>query len=179
MSSGSQLGSAAGVASHADFQRLPVYIELKSLDRADYRVHDPFAFRIELKNVGKQAVILPWEPDASQVVATVDAPVFSAVIVVDVEGSDGRQTVPIAPLYGSKASPNSAKILAPGARFEIIASGYWTFLPSAANRGGTVVRQGPVAATARISFLSDIDGHMYRDLISTNTVRVELNSRKE
>ena len=178
MTAGQGGGSATAPSSHEKRQSADVRVRLESLDRDAYAVHDAFVFRMSLQNIGRQAITLPWEPDSSRVITGPDAPILTSVLVIDADTSGGRHsTVPVAMLYGSKLSPSSTKVLAPGDRAEIIAAAQWQFLPTASRAGAKDDQSGPAHITARLTFLTGIDGTVYNDFVSSNKLPIILTGK--
>jgi hypothetical protein len=119
-------------------------------------------------------VTLPWEPDSSQIVTGPNEPVWKALITIEVNTPGGRLVVPIATLHGSKLSPNHTKVLRLGARAEILARGNWNFLATSSEDLRKAGLLPNVEVKARMIFATDIDGHVYADLVSKNSVSLVL-----
>jgi len=170
-------GLTVGRSPHATTQPSGVQLRLESLDKHAYRDGEPFVFRVSLINPTKESITLPWEPDPSQVATGPGAPLIKALLVIDVESSQGRRTVPIAMLYGSKMSPGNTKVLHPGGRAEVIARGSWEFVPSSSEDLRAAAFPRNVNVAARLIFPTNIDGDAFSDLSSGNLISIELERR--
>ena len=148
-------------------------LRLEWMDKLSYSYGDAFTFRVSLTNDGREAITIPWEPDSERVAGMSDSGVQAALLAVDLRVREDRFSVPIATLYGSATTPGTTKTLKPGDTAEVIAAGNWRFVPSPVDTRGARVK-GDASISARLSFLTDIDGRAYRDLHSANRVRIRL-----
>ena len=170
---GTSSGSAAGLGSHSVHEHMTLQIRLEWLDRMSYRYGDPLTFRLRLRNVGGEPVAIPWEPDASQVLLGPDAPLEQALLSLDVDLPGGRAPIPVAVLYGSKLSRGHMRVLQPGETADVLAAASWEFQPYTAesiHRGFS----GSVNVTAKLDFLTPINGRVYANMRSVNHVRIAL-----
>jgi hypothetical protein len=176
-SGGSGTGSAVGHSPHTVKEPSGIELRLESLDKQTYRDGESFEFRVSLLNSGGQAVTLPWEPDPQQIVTGPGAPLIEALLVVDVESAEGRFTVPIAMLYGSKMSPGNTKVLQPRGRAEVIARGSWNLVSHSSQDLPALGLPRRATVGARLTFQSNIDGKTYADLSSGNRIPIVLERR--
>jgi hypothetical protein len=170
-------GSASGPGDHTVFERLGLQLKLESLDAPSYLDGDRFEFRTTLRNSSAQAILLPWERDRHRVVTGPDAPMLEALMMVDVESSHGRLTIPIATLYGSSLSPTNTKLLRPGATAEIIASGNWNFMGYSSDDLRLKGVSQRVRVLAAIRFVKPLNGHWYASAESENRIPVVIERR--
>jgi hypothetical protein len=173
MTAGTSTGSAEGVSSHSAREQLRVHMRLEWLDRAAYRYGEPLTFRLTLRNVGREPVAIPWEPDPARLSTGPDAPLQRALLALDVDFSDGRASIPVAVLYGSKLSPGNMKVLQSGQVGEVLGAATWEFRAFT----GDDVRAGfnrSVDVSARLDFLTPINGRVYANMRSVNRVRIAL-----
>lgn len=166
--------SGGGIYSGAKRVQLPLHVTLDWLDRGAYSDGESFVFHVTLENLGRNSVTLPWERDSRLVLTSADAPLFQALLTVDINAMNKRLSVPIATLYGSAQSPQNTKVLQPSARAEIVARGHWEFAGYSASDLTQMGLPSDVTVTARLQFLSGINGHVYSPLSSSNHVPIVL-----
>jgi hypothetical protein len=168
--------SGAGISSHARREQSSVRLNLDWFDRETYSDGESFVFHVTLENVGRNAVAFPWEPDSSRVATTPDAAILKAVLTIEIDTRNPRLIVPIATLYGSSLTPNDTKVLQPGARAEIIAKGQWAFMGHEISELAQMHLPPELNVTARIGFMTSINGHLY-DALKSNKVVIRLERR--
>ncbi len=170
----------AGRSSTAKLEPIPLRLSLDWLDLSTYRDGDRFEFHVTLQNIGNSPVRVPWEPNPHMVVASATAPaMLEALLTVDIESPKGLLSVVVGELYGSSVSDQTSKILPPGAAAEIVASGAWQFLGYSSNDLIRVGLAPTVHVVARLRFITPIDQHMYRPLVSANTLPIVLKRLSE
>ena len=160
--------------SHSVREQLPLEVTLAWMDRTDYHEYDPFTFRVVLRNRGLAAITLPWEPDASRVVTSAEAPMMEWTLAVALDGpQDSQARITIATLSGSVFSPSSLLTISPGDSSEIVASGQWKFFNPSVKSRLEATLPGNVNVRAYLTFNNLIVGRLYQNLAS-NAVPLKL-----
>lgn len=164
-----------GLNPSTKLEQMPVRLSLDWLDLPTYRDGDRFVFHLTLRNVGKQSVRLPWEPNSQIVIAERSVPAMSrALVSIEIDSPKGLLTIPIGLLYGSNVPDQTTKLLQPGAQAEIVAAGAWQFLGYSSNDLLRMGLEPTVNVLARIQFVTPIDHHVYSPLVSTNKLPIVL-----
>jgi hypothetical protein len=110
-------------------QTLPIEMTLLDLPASGHRFYEPFIYRLRLENVGSEPVVIPWEPDWTQIVDDPEHVIANLIIWTDVGDRpfpDSRALSGSIRLYGSRSTPRTLKTLAPGASVEIIIPSRWS-----------------------------------------------------
>jgi hypothetical protein len=162
---------------HETREQTGLQLTLESLDKDAYQDGERFEFRLDIENVGRKPVRIPWGSNRQQVVTGPGAPLMRALITIDVPSKLPNLMIPIATLYGSQFSPADTKVLSPGEKGQIIAEGVWDFMGYSTSDLTAAGVPPNVSVKARIVFLSTIDGHSYSDLQSTNEIPITLSRR--
>jgi hypothetical protein len=167
-------GSAMGFASHSVRDQLPLQMRLESMDRNAYREHDEVVFQVSLRNVGREPVTIPWEPDPNQVVTSEGAPMLEWLLVLSLDGPEfDRLTFPVRRLHGSRFSPSTLKVLRPGEQAAIRARGNLHFLTEDSAKRAEATLPRTVDVAARMVFSSGYNA----EVISVNRVPIFLEAR--
>jgi hypothetical protein len=166
--------SVMGFGSHLVRDQLPIQMRLESMDRNAYREHDEVVFQVSLRNVGREPVTIPWEPDPNQVVTSEGAPMLEWLLVLSLDGAEfDRLTFPVRTLHGSRFSPSTLKVLKPGEQAAIRARGKLHFLTEDSAQRAEATLPRTVDAAARMVFLSGYNA----EVVSVNRVPIFLDAR--
>jgi len=105
------LKDGGGVSGSHDtpFPTLPLEITLLSLDKSNYQIGEAVIYDVAIKNVGQDAVVIPWSPDRYQIRPdeTYPSGYVSAILsLVITDKVLGEQIIYVASVYGSQRVPS-------------------------------------------------------------------------
>jgi hypothetical protein len=96
------------------------------------------------------------------------------LLSLDLEMPGLQAAIPVTILYGSGTSPSTVKVLKPGESADILAKKSWEFYGVSQENLWREGFEREFEVTARLSWLSALEGQVYTDSRSTNSVRIRL-----
>jgi hypothetical protein len=113
------IGGGCGMSAHA-VPTQQIKVTLLSLDKATYHFGEDVIFEVEVKNIGKTSLVIPWTPHRADVEPNdLQEPFeyFVGVVVIHFKDAKQRELTLSEGLYGSRAAPGTLRELRPGEWF--------------------------------------------------------------
>jgi hypothetical protein len=107
------------VADAGPVPRFPFDVTLTSTDRNGYTVGESMIFEIELRNVSKRPVAVPWTIDRSLIRSTMPGARALVVSLTFTHAVQGEETIGHQTVYGAEAVPGTLRTIEPGEILEM------------------------------------------------------------
>lgn len=157
----------------------PFKVTLLAMDKRSYRIGDEVIFDIELENLTKDPIIVPWSGSSDKVIPDIDKPtpglVEANISLVINSGAPEEQLFIGRGVYGSDLSQGSLKKLQPNRPVKIRVPGRLAFLSEEANK--QLLTRLPLNTEIRVRY-SMLNGR-YEPATSANGLNIELSKRQK
>lgn|SRR5262249_54907217 len=157
----------------------PFKITLLGLNKNSYQIGDEAVFDVEIENITKNPVVIPWSADYNKVKPdeekTPPGYLEANLSLILVDGISGEQLTIGQGLYGSELLPGSLKKLEPKHPVRIRTPSRLFFLRADTN--SQILSRLPLRVEMQARYII-LNGE-YRPVISSKGISIELKKRQE